>query len=100
MNPEQRLRIQKCYVLLADNLEAETIADNLYTECVIEFDDRQRICAEVTDRDKAKRLLDILLTKENSYKPLLKEIETLRPDLLHNLTQIDIEEELKKGIKE
>lgn len=100
MNPEQRARITKTYGLLVDNLEAEPIADNLFTESIIEFDDKQRIEAEVTDRDKNKRLLDILITKENSYKPLLKEIQSQRPDLFQNLTQIDVDDELKKGIKE
>ena len=100
MNPEQRARITKTYGLLVDNLEAEPIADNLFTQSIIEFDDKQRIEAEVTDRDKNKRLLDILITKENSYKPLLKEIQSQRPDLFQNLTQIDVDDELKKGIKE
>lgn len=100
MNPEQRARITKTYGLLVDNLEAEPIADNLFTQSIIEFDDKQRIEAEVTDRDKNKRLLDILITKENSYNPLLKEIQSQRPDLFQNLTQIDVDDELKKGIKE
>lgn len=100
MNPEQRARITKTYGLLVDNLEAEPIADNLFTQSIIEFDDKQRIEAEVTDRDKNKRLLDILITKENSYMPLLKEIQSQRPDLFQNLTQIDVDDELKKGIKE
>lgn len=73
------------------------MADKLFTECIIEFDDKQRIYAEVTDRDKARRLIDILLEKEGAYEPLLKEINSSRPDLVKNLTETDIEEELKKG---
>lgn len=97
MNPEQRLRIRKNYSLLVQNLEAGEIADNLYTSCVIEHDDLQRVYAELTDSDKAKRLLNILITKEGGYEPLLKEIESFRPDLVKNMKDVDVEEELEKG---
>lgn len=100
MNPEQRARITKTYEHLVNNLYAEPIADNLFTESIIEFDDKQRVEAEVTDRDKNKRLLDILFTKENSYLALLKEIKSQRSDLFDELIAIDVEKELEKGIKE
>lgn len=97
MNSEQRLKIQWNFTNLVDGLLVDEIADNLYTESVIEHDDLQRVNAEKTDRDKASCLINILITSENSFEPFLKEVESSRPDLAEKLKQTDVEEELRKG---
>lgn len=96
MNSEQRLKIQWNFTNLVDGLLVDEIADNLYTESVIEHDDLQRVNAEKTDRDKASCLINILITSENSFEPFLKEVESSRPDLAEKLKQTDVEEELRK----
>lgn len=97
MNSEQRLKIQWNFTNLVDGLLVDEIADNLFTESVIEHDDLQRVNAEKTDRDKASCLINILITSENSFEPFLKEVESSRPDLAEKLKQTDVEEELRKG---
>lgn len=95
MNPEQRLKIQLKFDVLVDGLLVDEITDNLYSKKVIEHDDLQRVHSEKTDRDKARCLIGILITSENSYDPFLREIA--RPDLAEKLKKTDVEEELKKG---
>lgn len=97
MNPEQRLKIQLKFDVLVDGLLVDEITDNLYSKKVIEHDDLQRVHSEKTDRDKARCLIGILITSENSYYPFLREIEIARPDLAEKLKKTDVEEELKKG---
>lgn len=98
MNPEQRLKIQLNFDVLVDQLIVDLIPDTLYSESVIEHDDLQRVYSEKTDRDKARRLIGILITRENSYDPFLREIEIVRPDLADKLKKTDVEEELKKSM--
>eukprot|EP00105_Crassostrea_gigas_P040732 XP_019924880.1 PREDICTED: uncharacterized protein LOC109619389 [Crassostrea gigas] len=96
MNPEQRLKIQLKFDVLVDGLLVDEITDKLYSKKVIEHDDLQRVHSEKTDRDKARCLIGILITSENSYDPFLREIEIARPDLAEKLKKTDVEEELKK----
>lgn len=97
MNPEQRLKIQLNFSVLVDGLLVDEITDNLFTQSVIEHDDLQRVYAEKTDRDKARCLINILITSENSYDSFLREIESSHPELAEKLKKTDVEEELKKG---
>lgn len=98
MDETERVRIRKNYVLLLNNLQVEDICDNLFTKNVIEFDDMQRVRAEVTDKDKAKRLIDILVTKEGSYNPFLEGVKSSRYDLYEILEKTDVEEDLRNGM--
>lgn len=97
MDSKQKLKIERNFTYLVDELLVDEITDNLFTEGVIQHDDLQRVNAEKTDRDKASCLINILITTENSYKPFLKEIESSRSDLAEKLKHTDVEEELIKG---
>ena len=99
MNPEQRLIIQKNYSRLTEEILADDIADHLFSKVVIDHDDLQRVHAEETDKDKARRLLDILLDKKEAFEPFLEEVKSHRPDLLRYLTDKVKEQTLKKGIQ-
>lgn len=96
MNPEQRLKIQKNYSYLLDELHTDDIADNLFSNVVISHDDLQRVHSKKTDKDKARCLIDILIRTENSFGPLLKEIESSRSDLAKKIMMTDVSEELNK----
>lgn len=97
MDSKQKLKIERNFTYLVDELLVDEITDNLFTEGVIQHDDLQWVNAEKTDRDKASCLINILITTENSYKPFLKEIESSRSDLAEKLKHTDVEEELIKG---
>lgn len=98
MNLEQRLKIQKNYRHLLDELRADEIVDNLFSNVVISHDDLQRVHLSKTDKDKARCLIDILFTTKNSFEPFLKELESFhRPDLVEKIRKTDVSEELKKG---
>lgn len=96
MNPEQRLKIQKNYSYLLDELRTDDIVDNLFSNVVISHDDLQRVHSKKTDKDKARCLIDILIRTENSFGPLLKEIESSRSDLAKKIMMTDVSEELNK----
>lgn len=96
MNPEQRLKIQKNYSYLLDELHTDDIVDNLFSNIVISHDDLQRVHSKKTDKDKARCLIDILIRTENSFGPLLKEIESSRSDLAKKIMMTDVSEELNK----
>lgn len=98
MNPEQRLKIQKNYSYLLDELRTDDIVDNLFSNVVISHDDLQRVHSKKTDKDKARCLIDILIRTENSFGPLLKEIESSRSDLAKKIMMTDVSEELNKGM--
>lgn len=98
MNPEQRLKIQKNYSYLLDELHTEDIADNLFSNVVISHDNLQRVYSKKTDKDKARCLIDILIRTENSFGPFLKEIESSRSDLVEKIMMTDVSEELNKGM--
>lgn len=98
MNPEQRLKIQKNYSYLLDELCTDDIVDNLFSNFVISHDDLQRVHSKKTDKDKARCLIDILIRTENSFGPLLKEIESSRSDLAKKIMMTDVSEELNKGM--
>lgn len=72
MDSKQKLKIERNFTYLVDELLVDEITDNLFTEGVIQHDDLQRVNAEKTDRDKASCLINILITTENSYKTFLK----------------------------
>ncbi|XP_056004003.1 sterile alpha motif domain-containing protein 9-like isoform X2 [Ostrea edulis] len=99
MNSEEKLKIQINYCYLVNELRTDDVVDNLFTECVIDHDDMQRVNAEKTDRDKVKCLISILYSKENAFEPFLKELGQLRPDVKEKLQSTDIEEELRTEIK-
>nr|XP_022306118.1 uncharacterized protein LOC111112688 isoform X2 [Crassostrea virginica] len=96
MDETQKFKIRKNYTILLNNLQVEDFCDNLFSKHVIEFDDIQRVRAEVTDRDKAKRLIDILLTTKGSFNPFLEELKLSRYDLYEIVEKTDVEKELKK----
>lgn len=96
MNPEERLKIQKNYSYLLDELHTDDVADNLFSNFVISHDNLQRVHSKKTDKDKARCLIDILLRTENSFGPFLKEIEFSRPDLAKKIMMTDVSEELYK----
>ncbi|XP_061196717.1 sterile alpha motif domain-containing protein 9-like [Saccostrea echinata] len=96
MDTKHRLKIQKNYTYLLEELRAQDIVDNLYTDCVIEHDDLQRISSEVTDKDKAKCLINILYTKERAFVAFLEEVGKDRPDIKEKIQQTDVGEELGK----
>lgn len=98
MNPEQRLKIQKNYSYLLDELRTDDIVDNLFSNVVISHDDLQRVHSKKTDKEKARCLIDILIRTENSFGPLLKEIEFSRSDLAKKIMMTDVSEELNKGM--
>lgn len=101
MNLEQRLKIQKNYRHLLDELHADEIVDNLFSNVVISHDDLQRVHLSKTDKDKARCLIDILFTTKNSFEPFLKELESFhRPDLVEKIRKTDVSEELKKDFSE
>lgn len=99
MNPEQKHKIQTNFSCLLENLLVGEIADNLFSQCVIEHDDLQRVHAEVTDKDKARCLINILLTKENSYDPFIRELRSIHTYgyLADQLNDTDVEKELEQG---
>lgn len=99
MNPEQKLKIQRNFNCLLENLLVEEIADNLYSQCVIEHDNVQRVHAEVTDRDKVRCLIHILYTTENSYEPFIRELKSthLYRYLADQLDNTDVQKELEQG---
>ena len=98
MDKTQRFKIRKNYDILLNNLQVEDLCDTLFSKEVITFDDMQRVRAEVTDRDKAKRLIDILLKTEGSFNPFLEELKLSRCDLYEIVEKTDVEKELKKGM--
>lgn len=98
MDEKEKCKIQKNYVLLMNNLLVEDLCDQLFSKDVIEFDDMQRVRAEVTDKDKAKRLIDILLTKKGSYSPFLEQVKASRLDLYEILEKTDVEMEVKESM--
>ncbi|XP_062605885.1 sterile alpha motif domain-containing protein 9-like isoform X2 [Saccostrea cucullata] len=96
METKHRLMIQKNYTYLLEELRAQDIVDNLFTECVIEHDDLQRISSEVTDKDKAKCLLNILYTKERAFTSFLTEVAKDRPDIKEKIQHTNVEDELER----
>lgn len=98
MDETQKFKIRKNYTILLNNLQVEDFCDNLFSKHVIEFDDIQRVRAEVTDRDKAKRLIDILLNTKGSFNPFLEELKLSRYDLYEIVEKTDVEEEIKEGM--
>lgn len=98
MNLEERLKIQKNYSYLLNDLSTDDVVDNLLSNDVINHDDLQRVHSEKTDKDKVRSLLDILLRTKNSFGPFLKEIESSRPDLAKKIMMTDVSEELNKGM--
>ena len=99
MNPDQRLIIQRNYSLLTEEILAGEIADNLFSNNVINHDDLQRVHAGETDKDQVGRLLNILLCKKGAYEPFLKEVQLQRPDLITKLTYKVTKGTLEKGIQ-
>lgn len=98
MNLEERLKIQKNYSYLLNELRTDDVTDNLFSNRVINHDDLQRVHSEKTDKDKVRSLLDILIRTKNSFGPFLKEIESSRPDLAKKIMATDVSEELIKGM--
>lgn len=98
MNPEEKLKIQKNYSYLLNELHTDDVADNLFSNFVISHDSLQRVHSKKTDKDKARCLIDILFRTEDSFGPFLKEIESSRPDLAKKIMMTDVCEELNKGM--
>jgi hypothetical protein len=98
MNSGEKLKIQKNYSYLVEELRTDDIVDDLYTELVITHDDLQRVNAEKTDGDKVKCLIGLLFSKEKGFKLFLKEVGKLRPDIVEKLQATDVEEELRAGM--
>ncbi|XP_046581565.1 sterile alpha motif domain-containing protein 9-like [Haliotis rubra] len=70
---------------LHDELEAKDLVEHLYEKDVFSDDDKERILLETTRKDKAKRLLDILRTKElqdgDVYEVFLVQLRRTQPHL-------------------
>ncbi|KAK3093292.1 hypothetical protein FSP39_013708 [Pinctada imbricata] len=101
MDPENKLKIQKNWKFLTDNVgDICPLLDFLFEKEVIEFDDKQRVEHEITDRDKVNRLLSIIITKRGSYEVFQKFLSENSQFIVEQLesTQID-EEEIRNGME-
>lgn len=70
---------------LHEVLEAEDLVHHLYEKHVFTEDDKERIMHETTRKDKARKLLDILQTKElqedDVYAVFLSQLRRTQPHL-------------------
>ena len=69
MSDEHQAVLQKCHVLLCQDLDVQIPMDYLYQEGMFSEDDRQRVDFRVTDSDKRRKFLSILKTKpDQAYR--------------------------------
>lgn len=66
MEPEDKVRIRKNYTTLIEDLQVEYfVLDYLFQQGILTLDDKERIMAEVTHQDQAKKLLDMLVRSDS-----------------------------------
>ncbi|XP_013419001.1 NLR family CARD domain-containing protein 4 [Lingula anatina] len=78
MQAIEKAKVRKNYTLLVEDLQVQYyVADFLYQQGVLSFDDKERILAQVTSQDKTKMLLDMILKTDrpDSYAQFLKSLE-------------------------
>ncbi|KAK3106041.1 hypothetical protein FSP39_011512 [Pinctada imbricata] len=99
MDAESRQRIQKCYTSLLDlDCTPADLLGSLVEKQVLDFDDQERILAEITSKDKAEKFISILITKENSYKPFREVLKKAHEFIGERLDAVEIDYDLiKKG---
>lgn len=63
MDQEYKLRLQKNYVDLTENITVEDFLSELFQEEIITIDDKEVIESKATSRHKASTMIDILLRR-------------------------------------
>ena len=75
MSEENKSKIIKNYSDIVNQLKHDTIVDVLLSETVITTDDSERINAKVTQSDKNRKLINILLKgPPNGYLIFIREL--------------------------
>ena len=75
LSKENKTKITKNYADLVQELKLDSIIDELISENVITHDDSERINAEVTQSDKNRKFISILLQgPPNGYQIFIREL--------------------------
>ena len=71
MSDEHQAVLQKCHVLLCDNLDVRHPMDSIYQEGLFSDEDRERVNSRLNDYDKRRTFLAILKTKSDQAYDIL-----------------------------
>lgn len=99
MDTKERFIICSNEKLLRDNIDTRGLTPHLIQNHVLSFDDAERIAKEVTNDDKAHKLLKIIKTKENGLSALIKALREEQMDYVaEKLENTEVDESyLRKG---
>ncbi|XP_059176271.1 ankyrin repeat domain-containing protein 50-like [Physella acuta] len=79
--------LQKETLYLLQEIDAEFLIDHLFSKCVISLDDRHKVRAEKTPRERTRVFLDILFHSgpERAFQEFLISLETEYPHVAERL---------------
>ncbi|VDI65140.1 Hypothetical predicted protein [Mytilus galloprovincialis] len=100
MDTKERFIICSNEKLLRDNIDTRGLTPHLIQNHVLSFDDAERIAKEVTNDDKAHKLLKIIKTKEKGLSALIKALRDEQMDYVaEELENTEVDESYLRKVK-